>query len=136
MIHIGGEVMKKMLDKMFCNKKLSILIPILIAVVIYLLFILFGNSDNKLNTIIALPIISAIWFFGVFFIMLIQVKNTLCPEWFLNFFELIVIIIFGICAIFSTVHFISSGFCDLEFGLCMGLLTFSAVSWVHNKRKK
>ena len=57
--------MRKILDKMFCNKKLSILLPIIVAMVTYILLILFGNSNNKLDTLLALPIISAFWFFGI-----------------------------------------------------------------------
>lgn len=67
---------------MFCNRKWCILIPILIAMLIYLLFVLFANTDNKINSIIALLIISALWFFGSFLVVYIQVKNTMCSEWF------------------------------------------------------
>ncbi len=128
--------MRRILDKMFCNKKWCMLIPILIAMLIYLLFILFANTDNKINSIIALPIISALWFFGSFLVVYIQVKNTMCPEWFLNLFEFIVTIGFGIYAISSIVLFLISGFGTLDYGLCMGLLTYSSVCWAHSKRTK
>ena len=103
---------------------------------IYLLFILFSNTDNKINSIIVLPIISAFWFFGSFLVVYIQVKNTVCPEWFLNLFEFIVTIGFGIYAISSIVQFLISGFQNLDYGLCMGLLTYSSVCWAHSKRTK
>ena len=127
--------MRKILDKMFCNKKLSILLPIIVAMVTYVLLILFGNSNNKLDTLLALPIISVFWFFGVYFIVLIQVKNTSCPEWFLNLFEFFLITVLGINAIVSAVKLVMGGFKDLDFSLCIGLITFSAVSWAHSKRK-
>ena len=126
--------MRSIFDKMFCNKKWCMLIPILIAMLIYLLFVLFANTDNKINSIIALPIISALWFFGSFLVVYIQVKNTMCPEWFLNLFELIVTAGFGVYAISSIVQFIISGFQNLDYGLCMGLLTYSSVCWAHSKR--
>lgn len=128
--------MRRILDKMFGNKKWCMLIPILIAMLIYLLFILFASTDNKINSMIAFPIISAFWFFGSFLVVYIQVKNTKCPEWFLNLFELIVIIGFGIYAISSIVQFIISGFQNLDYGLGMGLLTYSSVCWAHSKRIK
>ena len=128
--------MRKILDKMFCNKKLCMLIPILIAMLVCLLFILFSNMDNKINSIIALPIISAFWYFGSFLVIYIQVKNTMCPEWFLNLFELMVTVGFGVYAISSMVQFIISGFQNLDYGLCLGLLTYSSVCWAHNKRTK
>ena len=127
--------MGKILDKIFYNKKMSIFIPMLIAAVIYLLYIIFGNSENKLDTILALPIISAFLFFGAFLVIWVQVKNTFCPEWFLNLFELLVIIVFSISIILNAIQFIAGGFQNLDFGLCMELLTFSAVSWAHSKRK-
>ena len=126
--------MRKILDKMFCNKKWCMLIPILIAMLIYLLFILFAKTDNKINFMIALPIISALWFFGSFLVVYIQFKNTMCPEWFLDLFELIVTICFGIYAIISFMQFLISGFQNLDYGLCIGLLTYSSVCWAHSKR--
>ena len=62
--------MRKILDKMFENRKLSILIPILVSVLLYLLFIIFGVAEDKMNIIIATPIAAAFWFFGVFFVPL------------------------------------------------------------------
>ena len=128
--------MRKTLDKMFCSKKWCMLIPILMATLTYLLFILFANTDHKINSIIAFPIISIIWFFGSFLVVYILVKNTICPEWFLNLFELIVTAGFGVYAIISMVLFILSGFQKLDYGLCMGLLTYSSVCWAHSKRAK
>ena len=79
--------MRKILDKMFENKKLSILIPILVSVLLYLLFIIFGVAEDKMNIIIATPIASVFWFFGAFLVVYIQVKNKRCPEGFLNFID-------------------------------------------------
>ena len=76
---------------MFQNKKLSILIPIFTSTLLYLLFIIFGVSEDKMNIIIATPIAAAFWFFGVFFVIYIQVKNSNCPEGFLNFIEQLLI---------------------------------------------
>ena len=50
-------MMRKILDKMFENRKLSILIPILVSVLLYLLFIIFGVAEDKMNIIIATPIV-------------------------------------------------------------------------------
>ena len=124
----------KILDRMFCNKKWCMLIPALIAMFIYLLFILFSNTDNKINSIIAIPIISAAWFFGSFLVVYMQVKNPICPQWFLDLFELIVIVGFGTYAIISALRFITGGFQNLDYGLCMGLLTYSSVCWAHSMR--
>lgn len=127
--------MRKILDTLFHNKKLSIGIPILIATVLYLLFIVFGMAGDKVNLIIITPIVSVVCFFSVFVLVLIQVKNTLCPEWFLNLFELLIVIIFGVYTLTGTVAFVISGFQNFTPMLCLGPVIFSAVSWAHSKRE-
>lgn len=127
--------MRKILDKLFCNKKLGIFIPILIAIIVYLLFVVFGNSDDKLNAVIAAPLISVFWFFGIFLVVFVQVKNPTCPEWFLNLFELMITIITGIYGIISVIQFFADGCQNLDFGLCAGLVTYGSMCWLHSKRK-
>ncbi len=127
--------MRKILNKMFSNKKLSILIPILIAALIYLLFLFFGTSEDKNRLLLITPIVSALGFFGVFIIVLFQVKNPMCPEWFLNLLELFFTVITGIYSIIGIVSFFASGFQNYDPVICLGLVVFSAVSWAHSKRK-
>ena len=128
--------MKKFLDKLFGNKYLSILLPIICALVVYLLFILFGKIENKVNLMIAIPILSARCFFGVFLVVFIQVKNSMCPEWFLNLFELLATIFFAIYAIVGIVTFVVSGFQNYNLGIYLYLVAISAISWAHSKRVK
>ena len=126
--------MRKILDKMFANKKLSLLIPTAIALLMYLLFVLFGTTEDKTDMIIMTPIASVFWFFGVFFVIFIQVKNPSCPEWFLNIFEFLSTTLFGIYAIVDIASFLFDRFQNFDYGLCLGLVTYSAVSWAHSKR--
>ncbi len=126
--------MRKILDKMFANKKLSLIIPMAIALLIYLIFILFGTSANKTNLIIVTPIVSVIGFFGIFLVVFIQVKNPMCPEWFLNLFELMATIIFSIYAIIGALSLVISGFQNFNVGICLGFVSYSAISWAHSKR--
>ena len=126
--------MRKILDTLFHNKKLSIGIPILIATVLYLLFIMFGMAEDKTNLIITTPIVSIVVFFGVFALVRVQIKNTLCPEWFLNLFEFLLVVIVGIFTVVQTISFVISGFQNFTPALCLGPITFSAVSWAHSKR--
>ena len=74
--------MRKILDKLFGNKKLSLIIPFAIALLMYLLFVLFGTVQDKVNLMITTPIVSVVGFFGIFLVVFIQVKNPMCPEWF------------------------------------------------------
>ncbi|MBQ7089405.1 MAG: hypothetical protein IJN04_07185 [Clostridia bacterium] len=127
--------MRKILDTLFHNKNLSIGIPILIAAILYLLFVAFGMAEDKTNFIIITPIVSVVGFFGVFAVVLVQVKNTLCPAWFLNLFECLVVVIVGVDSLAGTVAFIISGFQNFTPMLCLGPVIFSAVSWAHSKRE-
>ena len=128
--------MRKILDKMFENKKLSIVIPILASALLYLLFIIFGVAEDKTNIIIATPIVSVIWFFGAFLVVYVQVKNKSCPEGFLNFFEFMVTVVFGIFSVALAISFIISGFKSFSPLICAGLITYASVSWAHSKRTK
>lgn len=127
--------MRKLLDIMFRNKKLSILIPVLSALVVYILFILFGNVEDKIRIVAITPILSAIWFFGVFLILYIQVKNTACPEWFLNLIELSLFVFSEAYALIGTVLFLIGGLQNFNPGLCMSMVAGSSIAWVHSKRQ-
>ena len=128
--------MRKILNKIFQNKKISVFVPLICAVIVYLLFVLFGTAKDKFDLIIMTPIASAFWFFGVFIVIYIQIKNAACPKWFLNLFELLITILFGIYAIIGTIIFVASGFQKFNLGICLAMVTYSAVSWAHSKRNK
>ena len=129
-------MMRKILDKMFENRKLSILIPILVSVLLYLLFIIFGVAEDKMNIIIATPIASVFWFFGAFLVVYVQVKNKSCPEGFLNFVEFVATLFFGICSIVDAISVVISGFQNFTPITAAGLLTYASIAWAHSKRTK
>ena len=126
--------MRKLLDKMFGNKKLSFIVPIAIALLMYLLFILFGRAEDKIDLMIETPIVSIIGFFGIYLVVFLQVKNPMCPEWFLNLVELLFAICLGSFAVIRIVSFVISGFQNFDIVICLGLITYSAISWAHSKR--
>ena len=126
--------MRKILDKMFGNKKLSFIVPIAIALLMYLLFILFGGAEDKIDLMIETPIVSIIGFFGIYLVVFLQVKNPMCPEWFLNLVELLFAICLGSFAVIRIVSFVISGFQNFDIVICLGLITYSAISWAHSKR--
>ena len=128
--------MRKILDKMFGNTKLSILIPTLVSALLYLLFIIFGVAEDKMNIIIATPIASVFWFFGAFLVVYVQVKNKSCPEGFLNFFEFVATLFFGIYSIVDVISVVISGFQNFTPITGVGLLTYASIAWAHSKRTK
>ena len=126
--------MKRVLDKMYQNKKITIFMPIIISIILYLLFVLFGSCDEKNSLIIIAPIISIIWYFGSFLVIYVQVKNPMCPKRFLDFFEIISSFIFIIAAIVSIVSIFVSGMKDFTPLTTASCLTCSSISWAHSKR--
>ena len=128
--------MRKILDKMFGNTKLSILIPTLVSALLYLLFIMFGVAEDKLNIIIDTLIVSVFWFFGTFFVVYVQVKNRSCPEGFLNFFEFSATLFFVIFSIVDVISVVISGFQNFTPTTVVGLLTYASIAWAHSKRTK
>ena len=128
--------MRKLLDRMFAKKKLSFFIPLLVSALLYLLFIMFGVTEDKMNIIIATPIASAFWFFGVFLVVYIQVKNRKCPDVFLNFVEIFATLFFGVYSIVDAISVVISGFQNFTPITSAGLLTYASISWAHSKRIK
>ena len=129
-------LMRKLLDRMFAKKKLSFFIPLLVSALLYLLFIMFGVTEDKMNIIIATPIASAFWFFGVFLVVYIQVKNRKCPDAFLNFVEFFATLFFGLYSIVDAISVVISGFQNFTPITSAGLLTYASISWAHSKRIK
>ena len=128
--------MRKILDKMFENKKLAFWIPIAVATLVYLLFLLFGTAEDKNELLISTPVGTLFWLFGSFFVVFVQVKNPRCPEWFLNFGELMAVVIFTFFGFIEAIPFVISGFQNFSPLICAGIITYSSISWAHNKRTK
>lgn len=126
--------MRRILDKMF-EKKITISIPIIFSLFLYLLYILFGTGDEKNNMILLLPLMGVFWYFGVFFVIYIQIKNPLCPEKTLDFFELVSAFFFGIGSIVYVIIFFVSKM-QIYAGVMapIACLSFSAISFAHSKR--
>lgn len=126
--------MRKLLDILFKNERLSIFIPIIVSVVVYLLFVLFGTDDDKIRTMIATPVLMIVCFFGVFLIFFVLIKNNLCPKWFIDGFEILAIVVYGIYSIVRFILFLLSGFDDFSLAVCLGTVSIGAIAWAHSLR--
>ena len=128
-------MMRKLLDKMLANRSVAIVAPLVTAALMYLLYVLFGQAEDKANWLIMTPIISLIAYVGIYFVLWLQIKNPSCTEGFLNFLELMVLLVFGLGAVIFGVQFLmnlASGFTP---SLCIGIISWSAIALVHGKRK-
>ena len=74
--------MRKILDTMFANKKLAILIPLLSAAAMYLLFLLFGMSDEKQIYFSERRFYLRCGFSGAFLLFLFRLKTPPTPSGF------------------------------------------------------
>ena len=128
--------MRKILDKMFENRKLAFWLPIIFATLVYLLFLLFATVEDKNELLIATPVATVFWLFGSFLVVFVQVKNPRCPEWFLNFFELMAVVVFTVSGLIEAISFVISGFQNFSPLICAGIITYSSISLAHNKRVK
>ena len=132
----GDYIVRKILDKLFENKKLAFWLPILFAALVYLLFVLFGTAEDKNELLIVTPIVTVIWFLFTFLGIFFQVKNSRCPEWFLNFIELLLTLVFVGFSVIDACSFIITGFQNYDPVICAGIVTYSSISLAHNKRVK
>lgn len=128
--------MRKILDKLFENEKLAFWLPIAFATLVYLLFLLFGTTEDKNELLIATPVATFFWLFGSFLVVFVQVKNQRCPEGFLNFCELVAVVMFTTFGFIEALSFVISGFQSFSPLICAGVVTYSSISWAHNKRTK
>lgn len=120
--------MRKLLDRLFFRRKLSIILPLATAALFYLLFIVFGEEENKAFLVLATPLLSLLWFWGTFLVLYIQVKNPSCPEWFLNTFEVMTLLAFGSAAVFTGVGFLMNLKEGFSPAICLGMITWSSLS--------
>ena len=101
----------------------------------YVVFAIFGDMPDKSSLLITAPIMSVFVFFGFFFVLYIQVKNPMCPEWFLNLAEILVTCIWGISSIVLIITFlldVKEGFSAAMMGV---LCALSSVAFAHSKRR-
>ena len=126
-------MMREFLDKIFCNRKTTTFIPIIISLLIYILLIFLSEKDEKYIFMLIVPFMSIFCYFGVFLVVYIQIKNPLCPEKFLDFFEtfatvfsVIVVVGFTIFSLIEGVQYLLT--------VILACMIFSSLSWVHSKR--
>ncbi|MBO5231670.1 MAG: hypothetical protein J6B88_03505 [Clostridia bacterium] len=118
------------------NKKLSVIIPIVSAGIMYILYLIFGVAENKINMLLITPIVSLLAFWGVFLILFIIFKSSLPSAKYKTFIKYFFLICFVFYALFSGVSFImnvKSGFSPI---ICICMVSCGAVAFAHKKTQK
>lgn len=128
------NIARRILDVVFKFKKTAFILPLVLAFVMYIIFVIFGQNPDKQMLMIAAPVMSLVVFGGVYLVFFIQLKNPMCPGWFLDVFEIVTILVFGLGAIISTVTFLMNVKTGFVLNIMFGYTILSVVSLVHNKR--
>lgn len=123
------------LDGLFARKHLSFWIPMAAAAMMYVLFLIFGENSDKRDLIVQAPIFALLWFLGVCLVLGIQLINPACSSKAMDFFEIFVVVM----VVWSAVVRIASFLFNMRGGFSRSTLavivTWSAVSMLHNMRK-
>ncbi|MBQ8351957.1 MAG: helix-turn-helix transcriptional regulator [Clostridia bacterium] len=128
--------MRRLLDRIYFNKWLSIFLPLGLSLLAYVLYLLVGEGAEKQMLAISTPICIAFVFFGTFFVVFFQVKNPMCPTAFLDFCELL----FFVCMVIGTVMVDIPFLLDLRgsfhMGVCISLAAIGGLAFAHSKRNR
>ena len=127
--------MRNLLDRLLSNRRASIIWPLVTAAAMYLLFVLFGQGENKMEWLILVPLVSLFWYWGVYFVFWIQLKNPMCPEKFLDFVELTALLFFGAGAVWFMLIFLLNPATGFIPTLCPAIITWSSIALLHGKRQ-
>ena len=125
---------RRLLDKMAELKRFFVLLPIAPAAVTLLAFFLTADIENIGAMLIAAPIILALWYFGVFLVIILQGRNEEVNQTVLDAVLVLALAVFSIGAIALIIayFFNISGYCSLGSALCA--LTVSSICLAHGKR--
>ncbi len=125
--------MKNILDSLFRCQKISFILPLVTASILYASYAVFGPAENKLYSLIVTLVVSVACFFGAFLVLYFQIKND-TPLWFLNLVEFLAVMVFGTASVVGIVSFFASGLDMSPIGICAAPVLLSAISLAHSKR--
>ena len=125
--------LRKVVDTLHGSKWARI-VPIIIAVALYALFLIFGNAETK-ERFLGTPIWALIWYWGSFMVVYVQVRNAERSEGFLNTVILLTTIVFAWGSVNAIVHFLLDMSGSFNPAVMLGPVTWSSISLAHSKRK-
>ncbi len=132
---MNKTIIRKLLDKLFCFKKLSFILPLVIAAVMLALgtAVKGGLPEDIWFFIITSAVISAVWFGFVYFLIRMFTKLKNCPDWYTDIFELLALSGFTLSALLQIIDFIKDTN-SFSSSVCICFISLSAISLAHNKR--
>ena len=127
----------KLLNFVFKNKTASLVIPLILGTFAYAFTVASYLKDSLGFAPILRDLFVAIfWYFGIFLIILMFTKFKNCPDWYIDNFELLLLVATFISAVYQLVNYLIGKTASLSSACFVCIISFSAVSLAHNKRRK
>ena len=126
--------MRSLLDKILENTKLNIFIPFGYALLIYSLYLIFGEAKNWLSALLTAPIIMVIWFFFLFFVLYFKGKDEDFEEKYMNKIEFFTLLLSALLTVTLTVLFFFGFSYEISLGVVWCAVSWSSVAFYHSKR--
>ena len=99
--------LRRILDSVSNNNKIFSVVSIIYSLIIILIFLIIGDSVEKIKLLIITPIISIIIYSFIRLLFYILSKNSMCKSRYIDFMSIIFICIFIIGEILLTINFIT-----------------------------
>ena len=125
----------RVLERIFANRKLSIFGPLGVAAAIMLLFLIFGQTPDKMILIQKTLIASVFMYFGTLLVLGVQIFNSMCSPGFMDGSILFLTSFLGLASVFTLVMdllHLNDGF---DPGHAVPFVMLSAIALIQSRRK-
>ncbi|MBR5858918.1 MAG: hypothetical protein IKZ05_03255 [Clostridia bacterium] len=128
------NIIRRLLDKLFSAKRLTLYLPLSLALIMLVLGGTLGDPEGDLFLFFLMgAVFSAVWFAFAYSLTRLPARLKNCPDWYMDSFELFLTLAFALSAILQIVKFIGD-FGSFSISVCFALVSLGAVSLAHNKR--
>lgn len=126
--------MRFLLDSVFKCKRLAVILPIITALLFGILgYFLSDSFGGDANNLWLLPLYMLCAFLITFFLLFGIMSVKMCPGWYVDTFELLILLGTGISAITQLINFFID-FQTFSSSMPICMTCWSAVSVAHNRR--
>ncbi len=125
----------RVLERIFANRKLSILGPLGVAAAIVLLYVVFGEAPDKMLLLQKTLIASVFMYFGTLMVLGFQLFNSMCSPRFMDGSILFVTSFLGLGAVFTLVTDLLHRNDGFDPSHAVPFVMLSAIALIQSKRK-
>ncbi len=125
----------RVLERIFINRKLSIFGPLGVAAAIVLLFMIFGQTPDKMLLLQKTLIASVFMYFGTLLVLGFQVFHSMYSPRFMDGSILFLTSFFGIASVFTLAADLLHPNDGFDPGHAVPFVMLSAIALIQNRRK-